>query len=200
MREQACTPARLSKSCRPNCLPPASVGAPDLMLCLVFDLARHGSAGGAATPRQIGAHALAGEPVGALVQFVAGVTPDPEPLHLVPPGRRVEPAPEVLVLDRLLVGGAPAVALPDVEPTGHAAAQILRVRVQAHQAGALQRLERLDRRRELHAVVGGERLAALQLLLLLAVAKHRAPAAGPRVARAGAVGPDRDSSAHRTSP
>src|SRR5271166_4141558 len=183
MREQACTPARLSKSCRPNCLPPASVGAPDLMLCLVFDLARHGSAGGAATPRQIGAHALAGEPVGALVQFVAGVTPDPEP--------------EVLVLDRLLVGGAPAVALPDVEPTGHAAAQILRVRVQAHQAGALQRLERLDRRRELHAVVGGERLAALQLLLLLAVAKHRAPAAGPRVARAGAVGPDRDSSAHR---
>ena len=61
-------------------------------------------------------------------------------------GGLVEATPEVVVLDRLLVGGAPAVALPIVDPAGDAAAQILRIGVQVDVAGAAQRFERRDGR------------------------------------------------------
>ena len=104
---------------------------------------------------------------------------DPVPVDLVALRRRVEPAPEVLVLDRLLVGGAPAVALPAGDPARDAAAQILRVGVQIDVARALQRLQRCDRRHQLHAVVGGERLAAAELL------DRCAAAAGSRPSRPG---------------
>ena len=49
---------------------------------------------------------------------------------------------------------------------------------------------------QLHAVVGGQRLAAAKLLLVAAGAQDRAPAAGAGIARAGAVGPDRDARRH----
>src|SRR3974390_283125 len=125
---------------------------------------------------------------------------DPSPFDVMASGGRIEAAPHIFVLDRLPVRGAPAVALPAVEPSGHAAAQILRVGVQAYGAWTGQRIERLDRRREFHAVIGGEGLAALQLLRAGAVAQHGAPPAGSRIARAGAVRPDRHSPAHPASP
>jgi hypothetical protein len=56
----------------------------------------------------------------------------------------------------------------------------------------LERFQRRDRGHQLHAVVGGVRLAALELLLMIAEGENRAPAAGPRIAGAGAVGVDRD--------
>ena len=55
--------------------------------------------------------------------------------------------------------------LPTVDPAGDAVPQIDRIGVQPDAAGPLQRLERGDRRHQLHAVVGGQRLAARQLLL-----------------------------------
>ena len=133
-------------------------------------------------PRQERRHALAGEFVGALVHCVAGVAVDPAPVDRVARRAGVEPAPQVFVLDRLLVGGAPAVALPAVNPLRHAAAQILRVGVQLDRARAGQRLQRHDRRHDLHAVVGRQRLAAAQRLLALAPGEDRAPAAGAGVA------------------
>ena len=69
-----------------------------------------------------------------------------------------------------------------------------------HVAWAVQGLKRLDRRGQLHAIVGGERLAAFQLLFASAVAQYGAPTAGAGIARTGAVGPDRDTWAHRMSP
>ena len=69
---------------------------------------------------------------------------------------------------------------------------ILAVGVEHDPARPLQRLERGDRRRQLHAVVGGRRLAAAQLALDRAIAQDRAPAARARVAAAGAVGEDFD--------
>ena len=72
-------------------------------------------------------------------------------------GGRVEPLPEVDVLDRLPVGGLPAVPLPALDPAGDAAAQILRVGVEIDRRRPLQRLQRRDRRHQLHAVVGGLR-------------------------------------------
>ncbi len=53
--------------------------------------------------------------------------------------------------------------------------------------GCLQRLQRLDRGRQLHAVVRRRELAAAELLLAAAEAQHDAPAAGPGVAAARPV-------------
>ena len=106
--------------------------------------------------------------------------------------RRFEPLPEVDVLHRLLVGGAPAVALPARDPGMMPSAQILAVGVEIDAARPLERFERGDRGHQLHAVVGGLRLAAFEFLLAIAEGQDRAPAARARIARAGAVGVDDD--------
>src|SRR5690606_39235820 len=64
---------------------------------------------------------------------------------------------------------------------------VLRVRGQRHAARAPERLESADRGGELHAVVGGRGFGARQRLLGAPVAQEHPPAAGPRVAAAGAV-------------
>src|SRR5438874_2030997 len=59
---------------------------------------------------------VARELVGALVHQVAGMASNPVPAHVVALERGVEPLPQVDILDRLLVGCAPAVALPIADP------------------------------------------------------------------------------------
>src|SRR6266404_2256528 len=135
--------------------------------------------------------ALARELVGALVVVVAGVAFDPVPVHLMRFQRGVEPLPQIDILDRLLVRGAPAVLLPAMDPAGDALADILAVGGEVDHAGFLERFQRRDRRHQFHAVVGGVRLAALQFLLGVAEFQDRAPAAGAGIARAGAVGENR---------
>ena len=106
--------------------------------------------------------------------------------------RRVEAPPQIGVLDRRLVGGAPAVALPFVDPAHDAVAQVLAVGVDVDQAGPLERFERRNRRHQLHAVVGGVGLAAPHLFDMIAEGEDRAPTARPRIAGAGAVGVNDD--------
>src|SRR6476620_2749204 len=65
--------------------------------------------------------------IGALVFVVAGVAFDPVPAYLLRLQRGIEALPEVDILDRLLVGCAPAVLLPAVDPAGDALADILAV-------------------------------------------------------------------------
>jgi hypothetical protein len=81
-------------------------------------------------------YALAGELVRAVVHFVPRMAFDPEPLDVMPPGGRVELTPKVVVLDRFSGRRPPAVGLPGVEPAHDAAAQILRIGVEAHLACA----------------------------------------------------------------
>src|SRR4051812_19212955 len=135
--------------------------------------------------------ALARQLIGALVFGVAGVALDPVPAHLMRFQRGIEPLPKFDVLDRLLVGGAPAVPLPTVNPAGDALTDVLAVGGEVDHARFLQRFQRRDRRHRLHAIVGGVGLAALQFLLLVAESQDGAPAAGAGIARAGAVGEDR---------
>src|SRR5258708_8170902 len=59
---------------------------------------------------------IPGELVRAFVHGVTGMAFHPVPMHLVMLQGRVEPLPEIDVLDRFLVGGAPAVTLPPVDP------------------------------------------------------------------------------------
>ena len=129
----------------------------------------------------------------AFVLDVPGMALEPPPLDpWVPLAGGVQTLPQVLILDRLLVGGAPAALTPALDPLGDALAQILAVGEQAPRHRPLQRLECRDRRHQLHAVVGRQRLAAGQLAALAAPGQDRTPAAWAGIAAAGAVGVDLD--------
>src|SRR5581483_7668491 len=134
----------------------------------------------------------AGERVGAFVLGMAGMAAHPVPGDPVRRSGAVEALPQIEILDRLLVRGAPAARLPAGQPAGDAVAHILAVGVERHPARPRQRLQPGDRRRQLHAVVGGRRLAAGQILLDPAIAQDRRPAARAGIAAAGAVGEDFD--------
>ena len=82
---------------------------------------------------------------------------------------------------------------------GDAVHDIFAVGVEIDRAGLLQRLQRRDRGHQLHAVVGRLGLAAGQFLGRAVVAQDRAPAAGPGIARAGAVGEDFDAASSSES-
>src|SRR5262245_31269395 len=71
-----------------------------------------------------------GQRIGALVLRMAGVSLHPVPFDVVPGGDRVELAPQVLVLHRLLVRGAPALPFPVVDPRGDALHHVDRVGVE----------------------------------------------------------------------
>src|SRR5262245_18089794 len=131
---------------------------------------------------------LARQLVSALIERVTSMAAHPMPAHLVRRHGGIELLPEIDVLDRLLVGGAPAVALPAMNPLHDAVAQILAIGMEIDQAGPLQGLQGPNRSQEFHALVGGVRLAALELLLVVAEGKDRAPAARPRIAGTGSVG------------
>src|SRR5262249_20078426 len=87
----------------------------------------------------------------------------------------------------LAVGGAPAIALPLRHPRKDAVADVLAVRVQSNAFDALCRAQGLDRRHHFHAVVGGRGFAAVQFAALAVLEDENAPAARPRITRAGAV-------------
>src|SRR5215831_4748194 len=131
---------------------------------------------------------LAGELVGTFVEIVAGMTAHPMPVHIVALDRSIEALPQIGVLDRLPVAGLPAVAFPALNPVGDSLAQILAVGMEIDIARALERFESHDGGRQFHPVVGCVRLAALELAGVAAPLQNCAPAARPRIARAGAVG------------
>src|SRR5258706_12563144 len=79
-----------------------------------------------------------------------------------------------------------------MDPLGDALLDVLRIGIELHSARALERLERADHRGELHAVVGGGRLAAPELFFGIFKTKEDAPSARTRVAAAGAVAVDLD--------
>src|SRR5258708_6516098 len=119
-----------------------------------------------------------------------GVALHPVPGDTVRPCETIELLPQVHVLHRLLVGGAPAAALPLRQPFADALLHVLRIGVDLDPARRLERFQRADDRGELHAIVGRLRLAAEQLPFLTVNLQDRAPASPTRVALAGSVGVD----------
>jgi drug/metabolite transporter (DMT)-like permease len=131
--------------------------------------------------------AAPGQGVRALIARIARVTLHPQPADLVDLHRLDQPAPQVRVLDRLPGRRHPAVALPAGDPFGDPVQQVLAVGVQRDPGRAPQRLKRPDGRHQLHPVVRGQRLAAMQFPLRILPAEHRAPAPRARVPAARAV-------------
>src|SRR5262249_8296957 len=126
------------------------------------------------------------------VFWMPRVPSHPMPLYLMLPGELVEAAPQVLVLDRLLVSRSPCLAFPGMDPLGNALLDVLRIGVKEYPARPLERLECADYCCQLHAVVGGGRLATPQLLFTALGTQDDTPAARPGIAPAGAVGEDFD--------
>src|SRR5690349_5194140 len=103
-------------------------------------------------------------------------------------GRLKQFLPQLRILDRLLVGSPPAIAQPAVDPLGNAVADIIAVGVKLDPAWLGESVEALDRRLELHPVVGCQRLAADDFLLPAAGANQRRPSAWAGISPAGTVG------------
>src|SRR5690606_6560894 len=141
-------------------------------------------------------HATVGQLVGALVAVMAGVPTHPFPGHLMAADLLVQLLPEVGILHRLLGSGLPAALLPVRQPLGDATHHVFGISYQAHLTWPLQLGQAADRRGQLHAVVGGLRLATPELLLHAFVDQQRAPASGAGIALAGTVGEDFDQFGH----
>jgi hypothetical protein len=73
-----------------------------------------------------------GKPVGALVEGMARVPPEPMPGHLVHLSQANQYAPQVLILDRFFVAGTPAAAHPSVYPLCNTLLHVCGVGVQVH--------------------------------------------------------------------
>src|SRR5450432_3987509 len=112
---------------------------------------------------------------------------DPAPFELVSCGQLIQPLPQVLILDRLLVGRAPPALLPVMHPLGDPAAHVLRVGVDAGLDWTLERLKRAYDSCQLHAVVSREALGATQFLLGLTHDQQRTPASGSGISAARTV-------------
>src|SRR5215472_10490265 len=135
----------------------------------------------------------AGQGVGAVVQVVAAVAGDLVPRHVVARHLGEESLPEIAVLHRLLLRVAPAVLAPALVPlVAEAVHHVGAVAVELDGAPLGEGAEALKRGHELHAVVGGGRLAAGELDLDAVLDQDGRPAAGAGIAAAGAVDVDVD--------
>src|SRR5437867_8401660 len=148
-----------------------------------------------------GRDAAVGELVGAVIAWCIGVPTNPVPLDVVFLRESVQFLPQVGILHRLALSGLPAIFFPDVDPSLDAVSHVLRVGIDVDRTAALEALERTDHGGKFHAVIGGVRLATEDLELAAAILQHRAPATGPWVALACAVGvnDDRRRPAHSTT-
>ena len=99
--------------------------------------------------------------------------------------------PQVHVQGGFFVAFDPALFLPAVHPAlGQGVDDVFGVGVQLHHAGLLQAGQGPDDAGKLHAVVGGVRRAAGQLLFHAVPLQDGPPAPGSGIAGAGAVGID----------
>ena len=124
---------------------------------------------------------------------VAGVAFDPFVVDDVALGQIQQFLPQVGVQSGGFVRLFPAPGAPAFGPAlFQAVDDIFGIAAQGDLAGLLQLFQRRDEGRQLHAVVGGLGFAAAQLLFVLLVAQHRAPAPRAGIAAAGAVGENFD--------
>src|SRR5699024_8532015 len=124
------------------------------------------------------------------------MAPDPRPRHVVTRDELIEFTPQLGIRHRLLRRGAPAVALPAVDPLGHPLHHVLGIHVQLHPGGAREGLQPADDGGEFHAVVRRLPLTAEDLHRVRAVLNQHAAATAARVSLARTIGPH----PHRTLP
>ena len=129
----------------------------------------------------------AGERVNAIVFRVAAVAFDPMPFDPMPRRGFDELLPKLGILDWLLVRSAPAILLPFMDPARDSVANVDAVGVQLDPTRPLECFKPLDRRRQLHPIVGREGFAAGDFPLGPTRAQEHGPAARPGIAPTGPV-------------
>ena len=102
----------------------------------------------------------------------------------------VERHPKVLIFDWFFRRGPPPAALPVRHPLIDAVHYVFRISVQHDVLLGLERVQRFDRCRQLHTIVGGLGFAAMQRFLPLTGHNQYTPAPRTRVAATGAIGID----------
>ena len=104
---------------------------------------------------------------------------DPVDMDLVLLEAGIQPLPQVHIEDRRLIGLFPATLFPVDEPSlGHGLGDVLRIGIKLNDAGVIEGFKCRNGTHQLHAVVGGLRLAARQLLFDAVPAQDGTPAAG----------------------
>src|SRR3546814_8217309 len=83
---------------------------------------------------------------------------DPDPFQFMTGKGGIEAAPQILVLDRMPRRSPPSVPLPAGDPLHDAITHVTAVGMESGAAGAVQRLQRGDRRPPFHAVARRQRL------------------------------------------
>ena len=129
--------------------------------------------------------------IAAVVELVVGVALDPVEVNSVGLAQRQKPLPEVGVQCGLFVRLHPALGLPAFGPAlVQSVDDVFGVGVEFYDARLLQGFQGGDDPGELHAVVGGLRLAPGELPFKFPVLKNGPPASRPRVSRTGPIGID----------
>src|SRR5690606_7109530 len=100
---------------------------------------------------------------------------DPTPLDAVALGLPVKCLPEIDILYRLLAGSAPTTGFPALEPFGDTLPDILRIGGEHHLAGLRESGKGLNGGSQLHAVVGGFALPAMEAFFPPVVAQQCPP-------------------------
>ncbi len=111
----------------------------------------------------------------------------PSPLDLVSGCQLIKRLPQIRILDRLLVGGLPAVALPAMNPFADALLHIRRVGKNNGITRPRKYTERFDHGRHFHAIVCRVGNAAEQLFLGFTKPENGTPATDARIAFASSV-------------
>ena len=101
---------------------------------------------------------ISSELIAPLILWMPSVSLEPVPVDGVCLYESIKGYPQLLIFNRLSVGGFPAVLLPVEDPLSDSLSQILRVGVEIDNAWFFKGAERLDRRLKLHLIVGRGRV------------------------------------------
>lgn len=133
---------------------------------------------------------LARQTINPLVVAISRVAAHPMPLNLVPPDRFIQFLPEIDIRQGASLA-TPVLRPPLRKPFGDASPEVLGIGEKNNRTGSMERLERLDRCSQFHAVVGCLWSRTGQDLFTVAKAEQGGPTSRPRVGLAGAIRIDR---------
>src|SRR5580704_17109147 len=130
--------------------------------------------------------------IAAIIVGVRGMALGPLPFHFVLRYLLVQLMPEILIRDRFLAAGLPAVPFPLMNPLGDPMLDIVGVGHDLYFTRFLQCPQPFDGGFELHSIVSGLLFAAEDLALLAAIPEDAGPTAWAGIADTRAVGDELD--------
>src|ERR1017187_3159830 len=129
---------------------------------------------------------IPGKPVAPVVVLVGRVTLGPDPIGFVDPNQLVQFHPKIGTANRMVLV-PPVPALPAYHPLRDSLQTVLGVGGDFYFARFLEREEALDRRHQLHSVVGGVRIVPEEFLLDRTEAQDAGPPSGTGISQTRSI-------------